>query len=102
MKRVIPWGELNAEWAGEALNGQDGLEMIRETQPDIVITDIYMPVMSGLDMIEHLRKDGFGGKIIILSGYSDFEHARQALRFNVSDYVSKPISVPTLKSYNFV
>ncbi|WP_068782585.1 response regulator transcription factor [Paenibacillus sp. GM2] len=98
MKRVIPWGELNAEWAGEALNGQDGLEMIRETQPDIVITDIYMPMMGGLDMIEHLRKDGFGGKIIILSGYSDFEHARQALRYNVSDYVSKPISVPTLKS----
>ncbi|HEY4392191.1 MAG TPA: response regulator transcription factor [Paenibacillus sp.] len=98
MKRVIPWGELDAEWAGEALNGQDGLDIIRETQPDIVITDIYMPVMNGLDMIEHLRKDGFNGKIIILSGYSDFEHARQALRFNVSDYVSKPISVPTLKT----
>ncbi|MCL6457285.1 MAG: response regulator, partial [Gorillibacterium sp.] len=98
MKRVIPWDELDAEWVGEALNGADGLEVIRATQPDIVITDIYMPAMNGLDMIEQLRKDGFSGKIIILSGYSDFEHARQALRYGVSDYVSKPISVPTLKS----
>lgn len=98
MKRAIPWDELDAEWVGEAMNGEDGLQIIRTTQPDIVITDIYMPVMNGLDMMEQLRKEGFQGKIIILSGYSDFEHARQALRFQVSDYVSKPISLPTLKS----
>lgn len=98
MKRAIPWTELGAEWVGEALNGADGLNMIRETQPDIVITDIYMPLLNGLDMIEQLRKEGYQGKIIILSGYSDFEHARQALRYNVSDYVSKPISVPSLKA----
>ncbi|KWX70540.1 response regulator transcription factor [Paenibacillus jilunlii] len=98
MKRAIPWDELEAEWVGEAMNGEDGLEVIRRTQPDIVITDLYMPVMSGLDMMEQLRKEGFQGKIIILSGYSDFEHARAALRFHVTDYVSKPISLPTLKS----
>ncbi|AIQ70198.1 response regulator transcription factor [Paenibacillus graminis] len=98
MKRAIPWDELGAEWVGEAMNGEDGLEVIRHTQPDIVITDLYMPVMSGLDMMEQLRKEGFQGKIIILSGYSDFEHARAALRFHVTDYVSKPISLPTLKS----
>lgn len=97
MKRVIPWEELNAEWAGEALNGADGLALIRAEQPDIVITDIYMPVMNGIEMIQQLREEGYGGKIIILSGYSDFEHARQALRHGISDYVSKPISVPTLK-----
>lgn len=98
MKKAIPWGELGAEWAGEAMNGEDGLEVIRREQPDIVITDLYMPVMSGLDMMEQLRKEGFQGKIIILSGYSDFEHARQALKFHVTDYVSKPISLPTLRS----
>ncbi|MEK4058375.1 MULTISPECIES: response regulator transcription factor [Paenibacillus] len=98
MKKAIPWDELGAEWVGEAMNGEDGLEVIRRTLPDIVITDLYMPVMSGLDMMEQLRKEGFQGKIIILSGYSDFEHARQALRFHVTDYVSKPISLPTLKS----
>ena len=65
MKRAIPWEELGAEWAGEALNGEDGLAMIRSTSPDIVITDIYMPVMSGLEMMEQLRNEGFKGKIII-------------------------------------
>ncbi|MFD1908850.1 response regulator [Paenibacillus rhizoplanae] len=62
MKRAIPWEELGAEWAGEALNGEDGLAMIRATSPDIVITDIYMPVMSGLEMMEQLRNEGFKGK----------------------------------------
>ncbi|MGG6312739.1 response regulator [Paenibacillus macerans] len=98
MRRAIPWNQLGAEWVGEALNGEDGLNVVRQTEPDIVITDIYMPSMNGIDMIEQLRKEGYDGKVIIFSGYSDFEHARQALRYNVSDYVSKPISVPTLKT----
>lgn len=99
IRKAIPWDELNAEWAGEALNGEEGLEMIASASPDIVITDLYMPVMNGLDMIEHLRKNaGYTGKVIILSGYSDFEYARQALRLDVSDYLSKPVSLPTLKS----
>lgn len=98
MKNAIPWAELDAECAGEAMNGADGLELIRAAHPDIIITDIYMPVLNGLDMIEQLRQDEFNGKIIILSGYSDFEYARQALRLNVSDYLSKPVSLPTLKS----
>lgn len=98
MKGAIPWDELGAEWGGEALNGEDGLLMISDVQPDIVITDLYMPVMSGIEMIQHLRNQGYQGKIIILSGYSDFEHARQALRFGVSDYISKPISLPTLRT----
>lgn len=97
MKGAIPWDELGAKWVGEALNGEDGLLMISNVQPDIVITDLYMPVMSGIEMIQQLRNEGYEGKIIILSGYSDFEHARQALRFGVSDYISKPISLPTLK-----
>ncbi|MCR2806289.1 response regulator transcription factor [Paenibacillus soyae] len=98
MKLAIPWKELGAEWAGEATDGEEGFELIRRVNPDLVITDIYMPVMSGLEMIELLRTDQFNGKIVILSGYSDFEHARQAMRLHVIDYLSKPVSVPTLKS----
>lgn len=97
MKRVIPWEELEAEWVGEAMDGEQGLELIRKTQPDIVLTDIYMPVMSGLDMIEKLRNENFQGKIIILSGYADFEYARHALRLNVHDYLSKPVTVQTIR-----
>jgi two-component system response regulator YesN len=98
MKKIIPWEELEAEQAGEAMNGQQGLQLIRSMQPHIVITDIYMPLMNGLDMVEELRKTGYGGKIIILSGYSDFEYARQALRLNVDDYLSKPVTKHTIKS----
>ncbi len=96
MKQVIPWEELGAEWAGEAMDGEAGLRLIRQIRPDLVITDIYMPVMSGLDMIEQLRLDDYEGKIVILSGYSDFEYARHAMRLNVVDYLTKPVSVPSL------
>jgi two-component system, response regulator YesN len=96
MKEVIPWSELDAVCSGVALDGEEGLEVIRNTAPDLVITDIYMPNMDGLEMIEKLRVDGYEGKIIILSGYSDFEYARKALKLQVIDYLSKPISPGTL------
>jgi|GEM_PF-420246 len=93
LKKVIPWEELGAVFAGEAISGELGLELIQQEQPDIVITDLYMPGMNGIEMIEKLRNQGYEGSIIILSGYSDFEYARKALRLNVSDYISKPITI---------
>lgn len=93
LKKVIPWEELGAVFAGEAISGELGLELIGQEQPDIVITDLYMPGMNGIEMIEQLREQGYEGSIIILSGYSDFEYARKALRLNVSDYISKPITI---------
>ncbi|WNR42834.1 response regulator transcription factor [Paenibacillus roseipurpureus] len=97
MKRMIPWEEFNARLVGEAMDGSEGLRIIQECSPDIVITDIYMPVMNGLDMIQQLRSTDFAGKIVILSGYSDFEYARQALRLGVDDYLSKPVTLNTLR-----
>ncbi|WJH35922.1 response regulator transcription factor [Paenibacillus sp. CC-CFT747] len=97
MQRMIPWRELNLEPVGEAMDGEEGLRLIREHAPDIVITDIYMPVMNGLDMIEQLRREDFAGRIIILSGYADFEYARQALRLSVDDYLSKPVTLQTIR-----
>ncbi len=97
MKNSIPWGELGAEWVGESIDGKQGLELIRRTQPHIVLTDIYMPVMNGIEMIELLRSERYEGKVVILSGYSDFQHARQALRLNVDDYLSKPVTLQTIR-----
>ncbi|WNQ11212.1 response regulator transcription factor [Paenibacillus aurantius] len=97
MQRMIPWRELNLEPVGEAMDGEEGLRLIREHAPDIVITDIYMPVMNGLDMIEQLRREDFAGRIVILSGYADFEYARQALRLSVDDYLSKPVTLQTIR-----
>lgn len=96
MKKAIPWESIDAELVGEASDGSEGLEMVRQTQPDIVITDIYMPVMNGLEMIEKLRETNFPGELIILSGYADFQYARQALRLQVSDYLSKPVTIEEL------
>ncbi|UQZ86395.1 putative response regulatory protein [Paenibacillus konkukensis] len=98
MRKSIPWEQLEAEWVGEAMDGEEGLAVIRETNPDIVITDIYMPVMNGLEMIEQLRNERFPGEIVILSGYSDFQYARQALRLQVSDYLSKPVTMEELRA----
>ncbi|MFC4598339.1 response regulator [Cohnella hongkongensis] len=97
MKNSIPWRELGAEWVGESTDGEQGLELIRRAQPHIVLTDIYMPVMNGIEMIERLRSERYEGKIVILSGYSDFQHARQALRLNVDDYLSKPVTLQTIR-----
>lgn len=97
MEKAIPWNELNVELVGVAMDGEEGLQLVEQSDVDIVITDVYMPVMNGIQMIENLRDCGFEGKVIILSGYSDFEYARQALRLNVDDYISKPVTVEELK-----
>ncbi|MDQ0300100.1 two-component system response regulator YesN [Salibacterium salarium] len=97
MKKIIPWETLDCEWGGEAKNGEAGSMLVRETEPDLIITDIYMPVKNGLDMIEELRQEGYDGKVIILSGYSDFEYARKAMRLSIDDYLSKPASRTTIE-----
>lgn len=98
MKKLALWQEMGIEIVGEGLNGKRGLEVILDRQPDIVLADVYMPDLNGLEMIQQLRKSGFGGKIVILSGYSDFDYARQALRLQVDDYLSKPVTLDTIRS----
>ena len=63
MKKSIPWESIDAVLVGEASDGMEGLERVRETQPDIVITDIYMPVMNGLEMIERLREENLSRRV---------------------------------------
>lgn len=97
MEKALPWHDLQVELVGTAMDGIEGFQHVKDLEVDIVITDIYMPDMNGIEMIEALRKDGYEGKVVILSGYSDFEHARQALRLNVDDYISKPVTVDNLE-----
>jgi two-component system response regulator YesN len=97
MKKIIPWDDLSCQWVGEARNGQEGYELIKREKPDLIITDIYMPVLNGLEMIEKVRNEGINSRVIILSGYNEFEYARQAMRLNIDDYLSKPASPDTIK-----
>ena len=76
---------------GEAKNGKEGLELIRDLHPDIALVDINMPIMSGIDMVEELSREGLLCKIIILTGYGEFEYAQRAIRLGVHDYLLKPV-----------
>ena len=77
---------------GEAKNGKEGLEMISRYHPQLVISDIRMPVMDGLEMLQESVKQGNHCHFVILSGYSEFEYAQTALRYGVDDYLLKPLA----------
>lgn len=89
--------DLGCRVIGEAENGYEGLKMIRDLEPDIVITDIRMPKMDGLEMIEKVQAMGMECVYVILSGYADFEYARQGLRLGVKEYLLKPATISDVK-----
>lgn len=82
---------------GEANNGLDGLNIIAELQPDLVIADIRMPELNGLEMLQALKERGTKHKIIILSAFSDFSFAQQAINIGVSEYLLKPVTAEKLQ-----
>ncbi|WP_167859519.1 response regulator transcription factor [Paenibacillus cymbidii] len=81
---------------GEAKDGADALQLLQQISPQIVITDIRMPVMDGLSFIEEMNTRGLAFEIVILSGYDDFAYAKQAMRLGVSEYLLKPIDTDEL------
>ncbi|MDU4961882.1 MAG: helix-turn-helix domain-containing protein [Sporomusaceae bacterium] len=87
---MVDWLKAGCVVAGEAADGEEGLARIREVQPDIVITDVKMPVKDGLQMLE-ASIDSFGYEAIIISGYSEFAYAKKAISLNVTEYLLKPI-----------
>jgi two-component system response regulator YesN len=86
--------KLNSDFiiVGEADNGYDGMMMIRKMSPDVVITDIMMPRLNGLEMIADAKSCSPGTKFLILSGYAEFELAQQAIKLAVADYLLKPVT----------
>lgn len=79
--------------SGVAGNGQEGLACIERDNPDLVITDIKMPVMDGLEMITKIQESGLFPKVIVLTAYSEFSYAQQAVKLGVCDYIIKPVVV---------
>lgn len=92
IKKMVPWEQYGYELVGEAPDGEVALPMIRKLKPDLLITDIKMPFMDGLTLSKMVRKDFPRMKIVILSGYDDFNYARQAISIGVEDYLLKPIT----------
>ncbi|MBR6160009.1 MAG: response regulator [Lachnospiraceae bacterium] len=81
------------EIVGEANDGGEGLEMCRKLAPDLVITDVQMPNMNGLEMLEAIYAEGMMTKAIVLSAYSEFEYARSAMKLGVTEYLLKPVNL---------
>lgn len=89
--KKIKWDELGFEVAGYAHNGLEALELAQETLPDVVMTDIKMPYMDGLELASHLKEQYPTIKIIIFSGFDEFEYAKEAIRLEAEEYILKPI-----------
>lgn len=90
--KLIDWEACGFQIVDEADNGEDALGLIERLQPDVVITDIRMPVLDGLELIRHVvSKDIVKPYFIIVSGYDDFNYAQQAVRYGVHDFILKPI-----------
>lgn len=92
LRTMVDWSKFDFEICGEALNGPDALRLIQELKPDLVVTDINIPVITGLELIAKLNElMEKPPRFVILSGYDDFQYARTALRQRVDQYLLKPI-----------
>ena len=96
IRNSFPWNETGYTLVGEAPDGEVALPMIRDTKPDILITDIRMPFMDGLELCRVVRRQMPWIGIVILSGYDEFEYARQGIQLGVREYLLKPITAQEL------
>ncbi|MCL6457897.1 MAG: response regulator [Gorillibacterium sp.] len=92
LQHMLPWEELGVTAIRLASGGWEAMDIIREWHPNLLITDIQMPQGDGLALIEQVRKEAFPLKIMVLSGYNDFSYVRQAMKYQVEDYLLKPIN----------
>lgn len=97
IKNRIQWADHGFECVGVSENGRDALEAVSLLRPDVVLTDIYMPFMDGLELSRHISKQYPLTKIIILTGYDDFEYAQQAVKIQVTDFILKPVTSAELR-----
>lgn len=98
IRNIVNWDNFGCEVIGEADDGQDGKELIIKEKPDIIITDIRMPEVDGLSMIGDIRDVVPDSKIVILTGYRDFDYAREAIKLGAFDYILKPTKIEELNN----
>ena len=87
---TVDWAAIDCVVVGEAANGAEGLEQVEKCDPDLIITDLKMPQMDGIEMLERLRQAGKNTYVIILTAYDSFSYAQTALRLEAVDYLLKP------------
>ncbi|SDE25499.1 two-component system, response regulator YesN [Paenibacillus sp. UNCCL117] len=98
LRDYFEWSAYGIEVAGEAGNGEAGLALARSVKPHIVLTDVKMPGMNGIELAKRLREEDPGVKIVFISGYDDVEYLKSALKMDAIDYILKPINRKELAS----
>ena len=93
---MIPWQELGYRLVGSAGNGLDALQLVEELRPDLLLTDIRMPFISGIELARQVREVRPATQIAFLSGYDEFEYAQQAIQYDIISYMLKPLTVKGL------
>lgn len=91
LKKIIPWAELGVEIVGALDNGLRALQYVRSHEVDIVLLDINMPVMSGLEFVQRAKKEEIDFHFIVLSGYQEFEYAKECIKYGGENYLLKPV-----------
>lgn len=91
LAKAVDWSTIDVEVAFTCQDGKKGLEMIRKEKPDLVLTDIRMPGLSGVDLVKELKKEGFEGEIIVLTAYKEFDYAVETYRSGIFSYLLKPV-----------
>ena len=96
LRTQVQWNALGIDLCATAANGQEALELVKEFKPDILITDIKMPYIDGLELSKRAQQLNPQIVILIISAYDDFEYARSAIHLGALDYILKPINIDSL------
>lgn len=91
LEQIIKWEEYGIEICGSVSNGLEALEVIIKEKPDLIITDVKMPEMNGLELLSEIKKRDIQTKVIVISGYNDFDYVKETLVYGVENYILKPI-----------
>ena len=98
IKNCIDWNEIGIDIIAEASNAVEGLNLINKDKPNIILTDINMPMTDGLDMSKGILETYPDIKVIVITGYNEFEYAKRSIKIGVSDFILKPIDEEELKN----
>ncbi|MDF9841688.1 MULTISPECIES: response regulator [unclassified Paenibacillus] len=97
ISQLIDWESLGFQVIGEAYDGVSAWQRVLQEQPELVISDIRMPGLDGLELLEHIQKSGLSTQVVLISGYADFSYAQQAIRYGAFDYLLKQVEQDQLK-----
>lgn len=99
LRTLIPWESLGYTVVATAANGLQALEKYHTYYPELIVVDIRMPGMDGLELIGELREEGSGSHVLILSGHADFEYAKRAIAYRIDGYLLKPVDEEEMITY---